>query len=106
MSRLGDGAVALARRAHDQADRAPSGDLGANVEAELLEGALEGHVQAAVEFPRGRAARVSASHELPSRCDAPNTCTVHVVMHSQLRWRARAHSADGRTSGCDVWEVD
>ena len=29
---------------------------------------------------------------------------VHVVMHSQLRWRARAHSADtdGRTSGCDV----
>ena len=31
----------------------------------------------------------SASHELPSRCDAPNTCTVHVVMHSQLRWRAR-----------------
>ncbi len=60
MSRLGDGAVALARRAHDQADRAPSGDLGANVEAELLEGALEGHVQAAVEFPRGRAARVAA----------------------------------------------
>ena len=44
----------------------------------------------------------SASHELPSRYDAPNTCTVHVVMHSQLRWRARAHGADGRTSGCDV----
>ena len=44
----------------------------------------------------------SASHERPSRYDAPNTCTVHVVMHSQLRWRARAHGADGRTSGCDV----
>ena len=40
----------------------------------------------------------SASQELPSRYDAPNTCTVHVVMHSQLRWRARAHGADGRTS--------
>ena len=38
----------------------------------------------------------SASHELPSRCDAPDTCTVHMVMHSQLRWRARAHGADGR----------
>ena len=47
----------------------------------------------------------SASHELPSRYDAPNTCTVHVVMHSQLRWRARAHGADGQRSGCDVWEV-
>ena len=47
----------------------------------------------------------SASHELPSRCDAPNTCTGHMVMHSQLRWRARAHGADGRTSGCDVWEA-
>ena len=23
--------------------------------------------------------------------------TVHVVMHSQLRWRARAHGADERT---------
>ena len=41
----------------------------------------------------------SASHELPSRYGAPNTCTVHVVMHSQLRWRARAHGADRRTSG-------
>ena len=40
----------------------------------------------------------SASQELPSRYDAPKTCTVHVVMHSQLRWRARAHGADGRTS--------
>ena len=39
----------------------------------------------------------SASQELPSRYDAPNTCTVHVVMHSQLRWRARAHGADERT---------
>ena len=47
----------------------------------------------------------SASHELPSRCDAPNTCTGHMVMHSQLRWRARAHGADGQRSGCDVWEV-
>ena len=47
----------------------------------------------------------SASHELPSRFHAPNTCTVHVVMHSQLRWRARAHGADGQRSGCDVWEV-
>ena len=47
----------------------------------------------------------SASQELPSRYDAPNTCTVHVVMHSQLRWRARAHGADGQRSGCDVWEA-
>ena len=47
----------------------------------------------------------SASHERPSRYDAPNTCTVHVVMHSQLRWRARAHGADGQRSGCDVWEA-
>ena len=47
----------------------------------------------------------SASHELPSRYDAPNTRTVHVVMHSQLRWRARAHGADGQRSGCDVWEA-
>ena len=47
----------------------------------------------------------SASHELPSRYDAPNTCTVHVVMHSQLRWRARAHGADGQRSGCDIWEA-
>ena len=28
-----------------------------------------------------------------------------MVMHSQLRWRARAHGADGQRSGCDVWEV-
>ena len=47
----------------------------------------------------------SACHELPSRYDAPNTCTVHVVMHLQLRWRARAHGTDGQRSGCDVWEV-
>ena len=47
----------------------------------------------------------SASQELPSRYDAPNTCTVHVVMHSQLRWRARAHGADGQRSGCVVWEA-
>ena len=40
----------------------------------------------------------SASHELPSSCDAPNTCTVHAVMHSQFGWRARAHGGDGRTT--------
>ena len=60
VSRHGDGFVALARRANDQADRAPLGDLGANLEAQRLEGALEALVQLAAELPYGRAALVAA----------------------------------------------
>ena len=57
--------------------------------------------QCALVVPKAGAC--SASHELPSSCNAPNTCTVHVVIYTRGSDGAHAPTAPmDRGAGCDV----